>query len=364
VIVDGEVRPFHLPLRAPLETGASRIVAREGALLVLRGAAGRVGFGEASPIPGFRAFAREPVDAVLAVLGKAARSLAGRSPDDVADVLAGVGSEHPASRFAIETACADLVSQALGMRMADWLAGGAAPREQVAVNALIAGGSAEAVRDAAEKARADGFRAFKLKLGVRGIGEDTKRVAALRDAVGRDGVIRLDANGAWSPEEAAAALAEFARFEVDYVEDPIRIRTPDHVAELAALRQITTRIPLAIDDAAADPVLLRRAIDLRAADVLVVKPSCLGGLGATTAIVNDAREGGMRAVVTSGIDSAVGLAATLQLAASLPGELPPCGLATSHLLARDVAPPPPIVNGAMALPQMSGLGVAPDGRPT
>ncbi len=356
MIVGGEVRPFRLRLRAPLETGAGLIEVREGVLLVLHDSEGRRGLGEAAPIPGLPAFAHEEARSCGDVLMCSIPHLEGRSPEEVDDLLERVERCHPASRFALESALVDLAAQARGVRVADWLAGGHAPHTKVPVNALVTGADPEEVRVVAEGAIARGFGTFKLKVGIRGLAEDAKRVAALRNAIGTRARIRLDANGAWSRDEALRAIAELSRFTIEYIEDPIRIRTLEDVAILAELRAASS-IPLGADDCVADPVLVREIIARKAADVLILKPSCLGGLAAARAVARAAWARGMRAVVTSSIDSAVGVMATLHLAASLEGDLAACGLATASLLAEDVATPPAIDRGVMTLPSEPGLGV-------
>ena len=98
----------------------------------------------------------------------------------------------------------------------------------------------------------------------------------------------------------------------------------------------------------------------RAADLLVVKLAAVGGLRAARRIASLAAEAGVGVVVTSGLDSAVGVTAALQLSASLDGALPACGLATGNLLRDDLADPPQPQRGVLALPRGPGLGISPD----
>jgi O-succinylbenzoate synthase len=176
-----------------------------------------------------------------------------------------------------------------------------------------------------------GCRTAKVKVAEPGqvIGEEEARLEAVRDALGADGRIRVDANGAWSLEQALTAIPalECAAGGLEYVEQPCRT-----VEELAALRR-RVDVPIAADESirgAEDPYRVR---DLDAADVAVLKVQPLGGVRACLRIAADI---GMPVVVSSALESSVGIAAGVALAAALP-ELPfACGLATVQLLTDDV----------------------------
>jgi o-succinylbenzoate synthase len=300
--------------------------------------------------------AGEEVRVCDGALTRAIPALEGMDPEALADARSRLEPAPPAAHFALESALVDLAAQARGLRAADWLAGGRAPRGQVAVNALIGGADAEAVRASAEEALGSGYQTFKLKVGVGGIGEDAKRLESLRRTVGNAARIRLDANGGWSPEAARDALVDLSRFDLEFLEDPIPICGRDDVAMLADLRR-SSPVPIAVDACTARRDLVAEVFALDAANLLVLKPAAIGGLMRARRLAQQAQRVGIRCVVTSNLDAAVGLAASLQLAASLAGALPACGLGTAAWLARDVATPPAIRGGYMRLPEMPGLGV-------
>ena len=162
--------------------------------------------------------------------------------------------------------------------------------------------------------------------------------------------------GAMGESMIGGALRAFTRFGIEYAEDPIAVRTEDEVEELAALRAVSS-IPLAADECVSSPALAHALIDRGACDVLVLKPSSLGGLRATRQLVEAAQCNGMASTVTSSIDSAIGLSAVLHLAASLPGERAACGLATAELLAEDLAVPPRLDRGYLYLSDRAGFGL-------
>ncbi|MGY1721670.1 o-succinylbenzoate synthase [Blastococcus sp. SYSU DS0533] len=187
-----------------------------------------------------------------------------------------------------------------------------------------------------------GCRTAKVKVAEPGetAADDRARVEAVRDALGPQGAIRVDANAAWDVGTAVRRIRELdAAVGLEYVEQPCAT-----LDELAALRRrIDVRV--AVDEAvrrSADPL----AVDLReAGDVVVLKVQPLGGVRAALRV---AEAHGLPCVVSSALESSVGIAAGVALAAALP-ELPfACGLATVALFAGDVSSSPLLpVDGAL-----------------
>lgn len=208
-------------------------------------------------------------------------------------------------------------------------------RSAVEVNSTIPAVGAAA---AYARARAAGCRTAKVKVAEPGqsLADDRDRVAAVRDALGAPGRIRVDANGAWSLEQAVSAVTALARSGLEYVEQPCRT-----VAELASLRVRLARagvdVPVAADESirrSEDPLAVARA---GAADIAVLKVQPLGGVRPALRI---AEQIGLPVVVSSALETSVGLRAGLALAAALP-ELPyACGLNTLGLLDGDLAAEP------------------------
>ncbi|MFT8395521.1 MAG: o-succinylbenzoate synthase [Propionibacterium sp.] len=163
--------------------------------------------------------------------------------------------------------------------------------------------------------------------------DDCARVEAVRDALGPSGRIRVDANGAWGVEQAISAIRELdaAAGGLEYAEQPC----PD-VAELAAVRRSVV-VPIAADESirrAEDPLAVARA---EAADVIIIKAQPLGGVRRALDLVDRA---GLPAVVSSALDSSVGLGVAAHLASALPVLNHACGLATLELFCGDVSSTP------------------------
>jgi o-succinylbenzoate synthase len=213
----------------------------------------------------------------------------------------------------------------------------------------------EIVAREASAAIAEGYRTVKIKVGALALELDEVRVAAVRDAVGGEATIRLDANGGWKEREAEEAIARLAPYRIELLEQPVEARDLGGLARLSAM----SPIPIAADEALAGGYAVDEIFTRDAASVLVLKPAALGGLRASQRIAARAREAGWGVVVTSALDSAVGLAAALQLAAALPGPHLAAGLATGALLDCDLAEAPTPSRGTLSMPDGSGIGVAP-----
>jgi o-succinylbenzoate synthase len=201
-------------------------------------------------------------------------------------------------------------------------------RDSVPVNALVDGPFL--VQDVR------GFPAVKVKV------RDAAGVAlvrAVRDAVGPGVGVRVDANGAWDVETAVVMIAKLAAFDLEYVEQPCAT-----LEELAAVRR-RVDVRIAADECIRSLEDARALRALEAADVIVLKQQPLGGVRAALAVAETA---GVSAVVSSMMETSVGIAAGVALAAALP-ELPyACGLATLHALPGDVSHTPLVpVDGAL-----------------
>ena len=213
-------------------------------------------------------------------------------------------------------------------------------RDTVPVNVTVPAVGPEQTHDIVSRG---GCRTAKVKVAEPGqsLADEQARLEAVRDALGPDGRIRIDANGAWSVDEAVSRIAVLDRAAggLEYVEQPVA-----DVEDLARVRR-RVDVPVAADESirrAEDPYRVR---DLEAADVAVLKVQPLGGVRACLRIAEDI---GLPVVVSSALETSVGIAAGVALAAALP-ELPyACGLATVQLLTDDVATAPLLpVDGAL-----------------
>jgi len=207
-------------------------------------------------------------------------------------------------------------------------------RDAVEVNVTV---PAVGPVDAAARVEASGCRTAKVKVAEPGqtLADDEARVTAVRAALGPEGRIRIDANAAWDVPAAAHALARLdaAADGLEYAEQPCRT-----LEELRDLRG-RTGVPVAADESlrrADDPIAVARSAS-RAVDLVVLKVQPLGGAAEALRLAEAA---GLPAVVSSALETTVGLAVGLELALALPGLAGACGLGTAALLAEDVVDEP------------------------
>jgi L-alanine-DL-glutamate epimerase-like enolase superfamily enzyme len=340
-----EVIPYALPFKEPYVTARGVLRRREMVLLRVRDEDGVVGLGEAVPLSLRGGIGLREVVVELEGWGET------REVD---------GLSAP-SRCAIETALMDLRGRRTGKRL-----GEEAGDEAVPCNATLVAGPPDAVAAEAERWAQAGFTNFKLKLGAesasvsayrtftrtRGSG-DVEQLRAVREALGPEVRIRVDANEAWDLETAKAMLAALEPFGVELAEQPVA--GLEEMAELAA----STSIPLAADESVASLAEAEEAVALGACSYTGIKLSKVGGPEEALAIADV-----LPAYVTSALDGPVGIGAAAQVALSLAEAGRPerlhlaHGLATQRLFSSTIAAVEcEIREGLLYLPPGPGLGV-------
>jgi O-succinylbenzoate synthase len=223
--------------------------------------------------------------------------------------------------------------------------------EAVPVNLTLAAGPPEELGVRAAEGLSAGYSTFKVKVGLP---DDPDRVAAVREAIGSWPALRVDANGAWTVEEAVESIRALERYDLQFVEQPCQT-----LEELAEVRQRVS-VPIAADEPIATADDVRAAAAAEACDVVNVKLAPSGGFTPARDALHAASELGLGAFVSSTLDGPWGIAASLQLAAAERLSLA-CGLATLDLFdARIARVIPPPRNGVLAVPQGPGLGVVVD----
>lgn len=305
--------------RAPLRTAYGELRGR--AVLELQVEEGEVvGVGEAAPLEPYDGVS---LDAVRAALERCRPLLEDAAHGDREELVDACWLEAglPQAVAAVDLALWDLEGKQTARPVAGLL--GAHALAPVPVSAAI--GAVDRAGAAAEAAAAvaDGFTTLKVKVGV---GDDAGRLAAVR-AVAPEAALRADANGAWTVDEAVAALASLEGVGLELIEEPVH--------GLEALRALRERVevPIVMDETAAEP----GAVSSGAADGVCLKVAACGGISGLLAAAEAARAAGAFVYVGSTYDGPVGIAAGVHAAAALQ-PTPACGLATLRLFAdaRDV----------------------------
>lgn len=308
-----QIIDFTYELESPIVGARQTIAAREGFLLRMEVDGLRVD-GECCPLPGF---SRESLEECRRL---ATRWLDRRHLDDgVLQDFSADAAAFPALRSAVETLRIQLAA-AQGRTILGWPE---RVREEVQAHALVAD------ERAAVAALTEGFQTLKIKVGAQPLRDEVRRVRAIRRAVGDAARIRLDANRAWSEEDARTALDGFQPERIEFIEEPLASGGP---AALAALRTYST-IPIAADEQARDEASVRALLQHESADVIVLKPALCGGPLTTLKLAEACVAKGVRVVVTTAFDGPVGTAMTLELCARLPGIAIAHGVATGRLFA-------------------------------
>ena len=351
----GELVPFALPFVRPYVTARGSLERREMILVRLHTDEGVVGLGEAVPL------AMRGGDDLARVERRLSRALRRLSAADVSDfageeplraaidalVHAVAGRRLPPPvAAALEMALFDLAGKAAGMPV--WQLLGAEAPALVRCNATLVAGSPDEVATSAEAWKSQGFGTFKLKLGI---GDDLRQVATVREALGPDVAIRVDANGTWSRADAIAIVRELEPLDVELVEEPT-----SGLRDMATVAA-ATGIPIAADESVATGKEASRAARSRACELVTAKLAKTGGAGGVAGIAKH-----LPVYLSSALDGAVGIAAAAHAAQAIYRDSPDPGLAhglaTQLLFADTVASREcELRGGALQLPEGPGLGV-------
>ncbi|GAB4300057.1 MAG: o-succinylbenzoate synthase [Thiohalomonadaceae bacterium] len=341
-IVAARLHPYALPLRRPWVAARAVLHERRGALLALTGDDGLTGWGDCAPLPSTSDTA--PTFAALTAL---ARELPGLEHEAALALAVSL----PEVRWALETALFDLAARQRGVPLAVQL-GVQDFSGRVAVNAALGALDAHTVQRAVA-VQAQGYAYAKIKVGVGRIADELALLHEIHSATAGRLRLRLDANRAWGEREAQHFLNAITPLSIDAVEEPL---AQPSLSQLRALQQDLS-YAIAVDESL--PQFGNAALlAANAVRRLVIKPARIGGLLATRALAARAQDAGMEVVLTSVVDSAVGVAAAAHLAAAIAPDIAH-GLATLDWLAADVATPPAINEGELILNIAPGLGLTP-----
>lgn len=334
-----------LKLRRPLQTSYGQLREREAICVRLTDADGVSGYGEAAPLAPYDGVSAQRALLALERYAAVLEELPEGGPLTRPLEACRAADELPQALAAIDLALWDRAGKIRGLPVCRLLVDD--PAAKVNVNATLAATDRAGAAREAEVAAQQGFGCIKMKVGV---GDDAGRVAAVRAAVGPEIALRLDANGAWDPEQAVRSIDALAPAGLELVEEPCH--------GLQAIRAVRERVPvrISIDETASEPGALGAGV----ADAVCLKISRCGGISGLLAAATLVRAVGGEPYLASTYDGPLGIAAAVHAAAALSarGPLPACGLATlsmfegpdDQLAAR---------KGQIFTPEEPGLGVAP-----
>lgn len=341
-----EVIPYSLPFREPYITARGELRDRKLILVRIRGE-GLVGWGETASLSlrggiGIEGIAAEIRDRCWPGL------LDGEvEPKRIWSAIARCRNRgaSPQAVAAVDIALHDLVGRASGEPV--WRLLGAQEAAPVTCNATLPAANPSATRSMLEVWQAEGFSTYKLKVGLAG---DVTQVATVRQALGDEIAIRVDANGAWGVDEAADRLEALARHRIELAEQPVG--TFEQMVDLRRRVQVT----IAADESLVSPFDARRARELDACDVAAVKVAKVGGLGAALEIAET-----IPSYLSSSLEGPVGITAAAHAVQALRARGGDAGvahgLATERLFSATVGRGASAVGDELHLDLSPGLGV-------
>jgi len=327
-----------LRLRVPIATAFGTLHARDVFELSIEGADGVRGCGESAPLEPYDGVCSERARAALEAYRPLLQDGDGLDGGELLDACR-AADELPQALAAVDMALWDRAGRRAGLPVAALLSESAL--DEVQVNATIGADDRAGAAASAAAARAAGFRCVKLKVGI---GDDAGRVAAVRAALGSDVALRLDANGAWTVDEAVRTIEALSPAGLELVEEPVH--------GTAALREVRERVAvrIAMDETTAEAGALASG----AADAVCLKLGRCGGISGLLAAATLVRATGAEPYVASTFDGPLGIAAALHAAAALRLG-PACGLATLELFEHAGEHPLCARDGYIAVPSGPGL---------
>ncbi|GMQ26755.1 o-succinylbenzoate synthase [Algoriphagus sp. oki45] len=300
----------------------------------------KVGWGEAAPLVGLSPDYREDFEQVIsAQLEKLARETWEVDTSSVLDqVKARVPFELPSLRFGVE------------MALLDWIQGGKKrffpnpffdEKKPIPINGLIWMGDREFMLEQIDQKLKEGFDCIKMKIGAIDFEQELALLSYIRKQFSKDQIIlRVDANGAFSPMEAMNKLGQLAELDIHSIEQPIR------AGQWAEMRKLCreTPLPIALDEELIGTKEKELLLDTLKPQHIILKPTLLGGFLETQQWISLAEERGIGWWMTSALESNIGLNAISQLASSYDPKIPQ-GLGTGKLYHNNLASPLEIEKG-------------------
>ena len=324
--------------RVPITTGYGTVTERDLFQLVIEGADGVRGCGESAPLESYDGVSSQRARSALEAYKALLEDGDGLDGGELLDACR-AADDLPQALAAVDMALWDRAGRRAGMPVAAMLSDSAL--REIDVSMMIGAADRASAAASAAAAREAGYACVKLKVGV---GDDAGRVAAVRAALGPGVALRLDANGAWTVQEAVRTIDALAPAGLELVEEPVH-----GLAGLRAVReQVYVRI--AMDETAAEP----GAMASGAADAVCLKLTRCGGISGLLAAATLVRATGAEPYLTSTFDGPLGIAAAVHAAAALRLS-PACGLATLDLFEDPGEHPFTVHDGVIDVPRGPGL---------
>jgi o-succinylbenzoate synthase len=333
------------PLKFRFRAGTSRgfLTRKLSYLIVLNNAENQTGIGECGPLQGLSPDHRSEIEEKLTLLCREIEKTAPSTPEELGSYLdATVSKEWPSLKMGLETAFRDLFNGGSRVVFNNQFIKG----KEIPINGLIWMGSREFMIRQIDKKIREGFRCVKMKIGALGFEEEIEILKYLRKSLpGKDFSIRVDANGAFTNEEALRKLDRLHDLGIHSIEQPIQAGQPEKMAELCR----NAGIPVALDEELIgphNPEEKEDLLDFVKPSFIVLKPTLLGGFLETEYWIRRAQARDIGWWITSALESNIGLNAIAQF--TLEHEIHmEQGLGTGQLYTNNISSPLEIKNGSL-----------------
>ncbi|MCH8942592.1 MAG: o-succinylbenzoate synthase [Bacteroidetes bacterium] len=330
---------YELKFKKPFVTSKSEISKKKGFLIKISDSSFS-GMGECAPFPEFGSETIERADEKLKDLNIKLNLNPNNFKENLQNSFKKL-ENFPSLKHGIEQALLNLICNKTNISLNELL--NVSSNSEILVNAVVGFlPPAESVKVCSDLLK-EGFKTIKIKVGRDKFEDDIKVIKKIRDKLGNDFKIRIDANGKWNLKNAILILNSLEKYNIEYVEQPV-----NSIQGFIKLKK-ETKIPLAADESIRTLADAEKFIDKKAADVLIIKPMMLGGLLPTLKIIELCEKNKMDVVITSSFESSLGRSFAI-FAASIVKNKNAHGLGTAKYFIKDIYPDPyPIKNGKIIL---------------
>ena len=336
-IIDLIIQPFNEIFKLPLKTANHQIINRSGFIIKIISDQGE-GYGESSPLLGFSNETLKEVSYALESYRLAVTGLEESCSDELISLVSIHSNGLPSVEFGLETAIYDMISKIDNKSFSQYLNKNS--YKTLKSNGIVGIHGPE-----------ENFRVMKVKVGNRNLFDELNNLSFLTEEFGEDIKFRLDANGSMDLVRAIRLCKEIEKYNIDYFEQPL---PKEALEDLAELRNHTS-IPIAVDESLTNINSAENILEFQAADVFIVKPMLTGRYHDMKNILELSRSNDVRSVITSTIESNIGLSACVHIASSLLiNEV--CGFSTYSLFKKKQELPFDFNNGVITLTNSYGLG--------
>ena len=308
-ITEVRLGTISVPLRVHFKTALRSVSSVEDVIVEIHTDTGAVGYGEAPPTG---VITGDTTGAIIgAIQDHIAKTIIGRDVDDFEDVIQSVQKcilKNTSAKAAVDMALWDLYGQLYKIPVYKMLGGA---RKHIITDITISVNSPEEMARDAVDAINRGYDCLKVKVGADPT-LDVARLSAVREAVGNDVCIRIDANQAWQPKEAVRILNQMQEkgLAIEFVEQPVKAH------DLEGLKYVTDRsyVPVLADESVFGPEDALKIMQMRAADLVNIKLMKCGGLYNALKIVSAAEVYGVECMIGCMLEAKISVNAAVELA--------------------------------------------------